>query len=111
MDTEKEISEFLRTLGIPASISGYRYLKTAIKMAVEDASVVNRMTKTLYPDVAREHDTTAPRVERAIRHAVELACERCDLNIWEDIFGNSISQKSGKPTNGQFIATAAEEIR
>lgn len=101
----------LRDLGIPANLLGYEYLKTGISLCMKDPSYANSMTKRLYPDIARAHNTTSYRAERAIRHAIEIAWDRGDPEAMERYFGWTISKKAGKPTNGEFIATVAEQIR
>ena len=98
-------------IGIPAHIKGYHYLRDAIIMAVEDMDVLNAITKVLYPTVAKKHQTTASRVERAIRHAIEVAWSRGKLDTLDDLFGYTVSNGKGKPTNSEFIALIADTIR
>ncbi len=101
----------LHELGIPSNLSGYKYLKTALKLLVEGkVSSDFSVTKELYPEVAKLHGKTSQQVERAIRHAIEVAYDRGDLKFWEALFGYSASYKKGKPTNSEFIATIVEHI-
>ncbi len=105
------VTKMLHEIGVPAHIKGYLYLRTAILMAVEDMDVLNAVTKQLYPDIAREYDTTDTRVERAIRHAIEVAWERGNIDMIHDLFGYTIQADKGKPTNSEFIALMADRIR
>lgn len=106
----KRISGILLEIGIPSHIKGYRYVRRAIELAVRDRKCVEAVTKVLYPDVAKEYGTTGSRVERAIRHAIECAWDRGDLEALEKYFGNTVSRNKGKPTNSEFIAMIAEHI-
>ena len=108
---EKEVSEFLITIGIPCSILGYKYLKSAIKHAIKDPSWTDNITKGVYPDIANEYGTTATRVERAIRHAIESSWSRGDIKTLHEVFGNSTSADKGKPTNSEFICCVAEYLK
>ena len=102
------ITALLHEIGVPANLLGYKYLKDAIATAVNEPTVVNKgITKKLYPRVAKLHDTTPSRVERAIRHAIECAWDRGDLEVLSNFFGNTVSMHKGKPTNSEFIAMAA----
>ena len=92
-------------------IKGYHYLRDAIMMAVEDMDVLNAITKILYPTVAKKYRTTSSRVERAIRHAIEVAWSRGKLDILDDLFGYTVSNGKGKPTNSEFIALVSDTIR
>ena len=96
--------------GVPAHIKGYRYLREAILIAVEDREVINAVTKVLYPEVAKRYNTTASRVERAIRHAIEVAWDRGDLETLQKYFGYTVSIAKGKPTNSEFIAMIADRL-
>lgn len=109
-DTEAEITDILRKIGVPAHIKGYQYLRQAIFMAVADMSRVNALTKTLYPDIAKSYQTTVPRVERAIRHAIEVVWERGEPDVIQKYFGLSIFGNRKKPTNGEFIAVIADTL-
>lgn len=115
LDTSKSlevtISALLRELGIPTNIKGYQYLKDAVTTVVYAPTMINAITKELYPHVARRHDTTASSVERAIRHAIECAWARGDLDTLYSFFGNTVSVDKGKPTNSQAISQIAEHIR
>ena len=108
---EAQISRILHTIGIPAHIKGYAYLRSAIIMTVEDPDIINYVTKSLYPSVAKSHHTTTSRVERAIRHAIEIAWDRGDVETLNSFFGYTISRQRGKPTNSEFIAMIADKLR
>lgn len=108
---ENKVTDMIHEIGIPAHIKGYHYLRDAIMMAVEDMDVLNAVTKVLYPTVAKRHQTTASRVERAIRHAIEVAWSRGKLDTLEDLFGYTVSNGKGKPTNSEFIALIADTLR
>lgn len=110
-ELEVRISEVLHSVGIPAHIKGYTYLRRAIEMNVRDPNVINFVTKSLYPSVALECETTPTRVERAIRHAIEVAWDRGDVEVLDSYFGYTISRQRGKPTNSEFIAMIADKIR
>jgi two-component system response regulator (stage 0 sporulation protein A) len=109
--TELRVGEIFRELGIPAHIKGYRYARRAIVLAVEDDEILDSITKKLYPTIANEFKTTGSRVERAIRHAVEVSYVRGSHAFWEDVFGYTISFEKDKPTNSEFIATIADKIQ
>lgn len=108
---ETRVTDMIHEIGIPAHIKGYHYLRDAIIMAVEDMDVLNAVTKVLYPTVAKKHQTTASRVERAIRHAIEVAWSRGKLDTLDDLFGYTVSNGKGKPTNSEFIALIADTLR
>lgn len=108
---ETRVTDMIHEIGIPAHIKGYHYLRDAIMMAVEDMDVLNAVTKVLYPTVAKMHQTTASRVERAIRHAIEVAWSRGKLDTLDHLFGYTVSNGKGKPTNSEFIALIADTIR
>jgi len=108
---ENQVTNMIHEIGIPAHIKGYHYLRDAIIMAVEDMDVLNAITKILYPTVAKKHQTTSSRVERAIRHAIEVAWSRGKLDILDSLFGYTVSNGKGKPTNSEFIALVADTIR
>lgn len=105
------VTQMIHEIGVPAHIKGYLYLRTAILMAVENMDVLNAVTKQLYPDIAKEHGTTDTRVERAIRHAIEVAWERGNIDMIHELFGYTIQADKGKPTNSEFIALMADRIR
>ena len=109
-DLQVRISRILTTLGVPAHIKGYPYLREAIAAAINDMSLANYITKCLYPMVAKKFQTTPSRVERAIRHAIEVAWDRGDWETFMQIFGNTVSNTKGKPTNSEFIALIADGI-
>lgn len=111
INPEQLISEKLCDIGIPAHVMGYQYLKSAITRVVEDMTLINGITKTLYPDIAIEFRTTPSRVERAIRHAIEIAWSRGNAETLNSIFGYTIDAMRGKPTNSEFIAMLAERLR
>ena len=108
---ETRVTDMIHEIGIPAHIKGYHYLRDAIIMAVDDMDVLNAITKVLYPTIAKMHQTTASRVERAIRHAIEVAWSRGKLDTINDIFGYTVNAGKGKPTNSEFIALIADTIR
>lgn len=110
-DLEAKVTDMIHEIGIPAHIKGYHYLRDAIIMAVEDMDVLNAVTKVLYPTVAKKHKTTSSRVERAIRHAIEVAWSRGKLDTLDELFGYTVSNGKGKPTNSEFIALIADTIR
>lgn len=111
INLEARVTDMIHEIGIPAHIKGYHYLRDAIIMAIEDMDVLNAITKVLYPTVAKMHQTTASRVERAIRHAIEVAWSRGKLDTLDDLFGYTVSNGKGKPTNSEFIALIADTIR
>ena len=108
---ENRVTDMIHEIGIPAHIKGYHYLRDAIMMAIEDMDVLNAITKILYPTVAKKHQTTSSRVERAIRHAIEVAWNRGKLDTLDELFGYTVSHGKGKPTNSEFIALVADTIR
>ncbi len=108
---EAQITKIMHELGVPAHIKGYQYMREAIMMAVEDMEVINSITKLLYPSVAKRFQTTPSRVERAIRHAIEVAWDRGDIDALDSIFGYTIQNEKGKPTNSEFIAMIADKLR
>ena len=111
MNTELVIYQHLRQLGVPANLKGYVYLQEAIRQSIGKHAEYGWMTKQLYPSIAKKYGTTASRVERAMRHAVEFSFNNTDSEILHQYFGNTISSASGKLTNSQFIASVAEYIR
>ena len=108
---EMQVTEIIHQIGVPAHIKGYQYLRDAILMAIEDDSIINAVTKRLYPAVAKKHGTTSSRVERAIRHAIEVAWDRGDVDTLADYFGYTIHHERGKPTNSEFIAMISDKFR
>ena len=108
---EAKVTHIIHDVGVPAHIKGYQYLREGIIMAIEDVEVINQITKQLYPDLAKKYHTTASRVERAIRHAIEVAWGRGQLEIVESIFGYTVNANKGKPTNSEFIAMIADKLR
>jgi len=107
---DEEITSIFLTIGIPAHIKGYHFLREAVKMVVEDSSLINSITKELYPGVARRYNTTPSKVERAIRHAMEVAWNRGHIDSINAIFGYHVFTKQDKPTNGEFIALVADKL-
>ncbi len=107
---ERQITDIILDVGIPAHIKGYHYLRAAIKLSVEDGSMLSGVTKILYPTVAKMYNTTSSRVERAIRHAIEVAWDRGNLETLHTMFGYSINTAKGKPTNSEFIAMIADKL-
>ena len=110
-DLEKDVTEMIHELGVPAHIKGYQYLREPIMMSVEDMDMLNSITKILYPSIAKKFDTTPSRVERAIRHAIEVAWSRGKMETLDALFGYTINTGKGKPTNSEFIALIADKIR
>lgn len=110
-DIEYEVTKAMHEVGVPAHIKGYQYLRDAIVLAVEDIEMINYITKKLYPCIAKSHETTPSRVERAIRHAIEVAWNRGQVDVFDEIFGYSINNGKGKPTNSEFIAMIADRLR
>lgn len=108
---EVVITDIIHQIGVPAHIKGYHYLREAIMMAVDDIDIMNSVTKCLYPSVAKKHGTTSSRVERAIRHAIEVAWDRGDVDVLNSYFGYTIHSGKGKPTNSEFIALIADKLR
>lgn len=108
---EALVTEVMRQIGVPAHIKGYQYLRVAIMMAIKNMELVNVMTKELYPSVAKQFHTLSSRVERAIRHAIEVAWDRGDIDTLQHLFGYTISSAKGKPTNGEFISMIADYLR
>ncbi|MCI8436774.1 MAG: sporulation transcription factor Spo0A [Lawsonibacter sp.] len=108
---ESQVTAIIHEVGVPAHIKGYQYLREAIIIAVNDMDVINAVTKVLYPEVAKRFNTTPSRVERAIRHAIEVAWDRGDLETLQKYFGYTVSNAKGKPTNSEFIAMIADRIR
>ncbi len=110
-DVEIVVTKIFHQIGVPAHIKGYHYLREAIMMAIKDINIINSITKQLYPSVAKRYGTTASRVERAIRHAIEVAWDRGDVDILNSYFGYTIHNSRGKPTNSEFIAMIADKLR
>jgi two-component system response regulator (stage 0 sporulation protein A) len=110
-DIEMMVTEMIHQLGVPAHIKGYQYLRTAIILAVKDPGYVGAVTKLLYPTVGKIHNTTSSRVERAIRHAIEVSWERGDVDLLNSCFGYTVHYTRGKPTNSEFIALIADKLR
>jgi two-component system response regulator (stage 0 sporulation protein A) len=108
---EIQVTEILHQIGVPAHIKGYHYLRDSILMAIEDPDIINAVTKQLYPGVAKKYNTTPSRVERAIRHAIEVAWDRGDVDILNSYFGYTIHNTRGKPTNSEFIAMISDRLR
>ena len=107
---ETLVTSIIHEIGVPAHIKGYQYLREAIIIAVNDMDVINAITKVLYPQVAKTFQTTPSRVERAIRHAIEVAWDRGDLDTLQRFFGYTVSNTKGKPTNSEFIALIADKL-
>ena len=105
------VTEIIHEIGVPAHIKGYQYLRDSIIMSVTDMDILNSITKQLYPTIAKMHHTTSSRVERAIRHAIEVAWNRGKMDTINELFGYTIQAGRGKPTNSEFIALIADKIR
>ena len=110
-DLESQVTSIIHRIGVPAHIKGYQYLRTAILMTIENNDLINAVTKILYPNVAKKYGTTSSRVERAIRHAIEVAWDRGDIETLNAFFGYTIQNDRGKPTNSEFIAMIADNVR
>ena len=110
-DLEKDVTDMIHDIGVPAHIKGYQYLREAIMISVEDTSMLGSITKVLYPTIAKRFQTTPSRVERAIRHAIEVAWSRGRMETLDNLFGYTIDTGKGKPTNSEFIALIADKIR
>lgn len=110
-DLEKDVTDMIHEIGVPAHIKGYQYLREAIMMSVQDVEMLGSITKVLYPTIAKKFQTTPSRVERAIRHAIEVAWSRGRMETLDALFGYTINTGKGKPTNSEFIALIADKIR
>ena len=110
-DMEAQVTKLIHQIGVPAHIKGYQYLRCAILMTIADSDIINSVTKILYPTVAKKFGTTTSRVERAIRHAIEVAWDRGDVDTLNSFFGYTIQNSRGKPTNSEFIAMIADNLR
>lgn len=108
---ENDVTSIIREIGIPAHIKGYQYIREAIIMSVNDINMLNYITKLLYPTIAKKYKTTSSSVERAIRHAIEVAFNRGQLDVIESMFGYTVNAGKGKPTNSEFIALVADKLR
>ena len=108
---EVMVTEIIHQIGVPAHIKGYHYLRDGIVLAVKDHNMINAVTKQLYPTIAKMNDTTSSRVERAIRHAIEVAWDRGDVDVLTSYFGYTIRNSRGKPTNSEFIAMIADNLK
>lgn len=108
---ETDVTNIIHEIGVPAHIKGYQYLRDAIIMSVNDMEMLNSITKILYPMIAKKHQTTPSRVERAIRHAIEVAWSRGKMDTIDELFGYTVSGGKGKPTNSEFIALIADKVR
>lgn len=110
-DLELTITDILHQIGVPAHIKGYHYLRDSIVMSVKHPEIINAVTKELYPSVAKKYETTSSRVERAIRHAIEVAWDRGDVDVLNSYFGYTIHNSRGKPTNSEFVAMISDRLR
>lgn len=108
---EADVTDMIHEIGVPAHIKGYQYLRDAIILSIQDMEMLNSITKILYPTIAKKHQTTPSRVERAIRHAIEVAWSRGKMDTIDELFGYTINSGKGKPTNSEFIALIADKIR
>ena len=108
---EVRVTTLLHSIGVPAHIKGYHYLREAIVCVVRDMNIIDKVTKSLYPQIAHMYNTSSSRVERAIRHAIEVAWDRGDVEMMDNIFGYTVNTKRGKPTNSEFIAMIADKLR
>ncbi len=110
-DLEQDVTNMIHEIGVPAHIKGYQYIREAIMMSVEDPGMISSITKILYPTIAKRFQTTPSRVERAIRHAIEVAWSRGRMETLDALFGYTVDTGKGKPTNSEFIALIADRIR
>lgn len=110
-NVEVEVTNVLHEIGVPAHIKGYQYLRDAIIMVIKDIDIINSITKQLYPNIAKQYNTTPSRVERAIRHAIEVAWGRGQVDAIDTLFGYTVNLGKGKPTNSEFIAMIADKLR
>jgi len=110
-DLEREVTSMIHEIGVPAHIKGYQYLREAILLSVQDPSAIGAVTKILYPEIAKKFQTSPSRVERAIRHAIEVAWGRGRMETLEALFAYTVDSGKGKPTNSEFIALIADRIR
>ncbi len=110
-DLENCVADLMRQIGVPAHILGYKYIRRSIMLALENADILSSITKELYPTVAHDFETTPSRVERAIRHAIEVAWARGDIDVLNTLFGYTVKTSKGKPTNGEFISMLADRLR
>lgn len=110
-DLEQDVTDIIHEIGVPAHIKGYQYLREAIMMSVREPSMISSITKVLYPTIAQQFQTTPSRVERAIRHAIEVAWSRGRMETLDALFGYTVNTGKGKPTNSEFIALIADRIR
>ena len=108
---EAEVTSVIHEIGVPAHIKGYQYLRDAIIMVINDMDILNSITKQLYPSIAKQYNTTPSRVERAIRHAIEVAWSRGKMDTIDKLFGYTVNNGKGKPTNSEFIALIADRLR
>lgn len=111
IEIEMRVTNIIHQIGVPAHIKGYQYLREAIIMTIHDMEAINAITKVLYPSVAKKFHTTSSRVERAIRHAIEVAWDRGDVDVLQEYFGFTVSGTKGKPTNSEFISMVADKLR
>ena len=110
VELESVVTDIIHEVGVPAHIKGYQYLREAIILTIKDMDMINAVTKVLYPEVAKRFNTTPSRVERAIRHAIEVALDRGDIEVLQKFFGYTVSNIKGKPTNSEFIAMIADSL-
>ena len=108
---EISVTKLLHGLGVPSHIKGYQYIREGILLMYESPSIVGAITKELYPEIANKYDTTVSRVERAIRHAIEVSWNRGDIELMEEVFGHSVDYDRAKPTNSEFIVTLSDKLR
>ncbi len=110
-EQERLLTSLLHNLGIPSHIRGYQYIKEGVQIVYKDEKMISYVTKDVYPEIAKKFDTTSTRVERAIRHAIEISWNRGDINLMENIFGNSVNINRDKPTNAEYLSTLADKLR
>ncbi len=110
-DLEETVSNIMHEIGVPAHIKGYRYLRSSILLSIDSPDMISSVTRVLYPTVAKKYNTTSSRVERAIRHAIEVAWDRGDIDVLNSYFGYTVQNSRGKPTNSEFIAMISDKLR
>ncbi len=108
---ERILTDLLHNLGIPSHVRGYQYIKEGVQIVYHDKNMISYVTKDVYPEIAKKFDTTPTRVERAIRHAIEISWNRGDINLMETIFGNSVNVNRDKPTNAEYLTTLADKLK
>ena len=110
-DLEQDVTDMIHEIGVPAHIKGYQYIRDGVGLIFDNPEMIGGITKELYPELASKFDTTVSRVERAIRHAIEISWNRGDIDLMEEVFGHSVDYDRAKPTNSEFIVTLSDKLR